>query len=99
MRMSDQTLYDYELQGKPAIELPLNAPVVRQVFDIFDRIIVKPCKKIGIDAAVFLYKMATCMPELYHIQRTAPFSCSVPDQRGNPPGCKTSFLRLCSSIF
>ena len=63
MRMSDQTLYDYELQGKPAIELPLNAPVVRQVFDIFDRIIVKPCKKIGIDAAVFLYKMATCMPE------------------------------------
>jgi CO dehydrogenase maturation factor len=34
----DQTLYDYDLQGKPAIELPLDTPVVRQAFDIFDRI-------------------------------------------------------------
>jgi CO dehydrogenase maturation factor len=35
----DQTLYDYDLQGKPAIELPQDTPIVRQAFDIFDRII------------------------------------------------------------
>ena len=34
----DQTLYDFDLQGKPTIELPLDTPVVRQAFDIFDRI-------------------------------------------------------------
>ncbi len=35
----DQTLYDYDLQGKSTIELPLGTPVVRQAFDIFDRMV------------------------------------------------------------
>jgi CO dehydrogenase maturation factor len=35
----DQTLYDYDLQGRPTIELPQDAPVVLQAFDIFDRIL------------------------------------------------------------
>jgi CO dehydrogenase maturation factor len=34
----DQTLYDFDLRGRPTIELPLDTPVVRQAFDIFDRI-------------------------------------------------------------
>ena len=34
----DQTLYDFDLQGRPTIELPLDTPVVQQAFAIFDRI-------------------------------------------------------------
>lgn len=35
----DDTLYDYDLQGKPTIEMPPDTPVVRQAFQIFDRIL------------------------------------------------------------
>ena len=38
----DQSLYDFDLQGKPAIDLPKDSPVVRQTFDIFDRIMGEP---------------------------------------------------------
>jgi putative transposase len=50
----------------------------------------------GIDSAIFMEKMAACTPESSYIQRIGHSFCSAPDQLGNPPGCKTSFLRLCS---
>ncbi|MFZ7127037.1 MAG: AAA family ATPase [Desulfobacterales bacterium] len=35
----DDTLYEYDLQGKPTIELPPETPIVQQAFKIFDRIL------------------------------------------------------------
>jgi CO dehydrogenase maturation factor len=35
----DEALYDFDLKGKPTIALPLDTPIVRQAFDIFDRIV------------------------------------------------------------
>jgi CO dehydrogenase maturation factor len=35
----DDTLYDYDLDGKPTIELPLDTPVVQSAFAIFDQLL------------------------------------------------------------
>ena len=35
----DPTIYEYDLNGRPTIEIPENAPSVRQAFDIFQKII------------------------------------------------------------
>ncbi|MGD9018368.1 MAG: AAA family ATPase [Desulfobacterales bacterium] len=35
----DEILYEYDLQGKPTIGLPMDSPIVQQAFKIFDQII------------------------------------------------------------
>ncbi len=35
----DEILYEYDLQGKPTIGLPMDAPIVHQAFKVFDQII------------------------------------------------------------
>ncbi len=35
----DPTIYEYDLNGRPTIEIPEDAPSVRQAFDIFQKII------------------------------------------------------------
>ena len=35
----DQTVYEYDLKGKPTVQIPDDNPAVRAAFEIFDRII------------------------------------------------------------
>lgn len=37
--LADDTLYEYDLAGKPTIELPVDTPVVKSAFAIFDKLI------------------------------------------------------------
>lgn len=37
--LADDTLYEYDLSGKPTIELPVDTPVVKSAFAIFDKLI------------------------------------------------------------
>jgi CO dehydrogenase maturation factor len=37
--LEDETLYEYDLEGKPTIEMPPETPAVKSAFAIFDKII------------------------------------------------------------
>ncbi len=37
--LEDETLYEFDLEGKPTIEMPLETPAVASAFAIFDKII------------------------------------------------------------
>ena len=36
----DPTIYEYDLNGRPTMELPENSPSVQQAFKIFEKIVV-----------------------------------------------------------
>ena len=37
--LEDETLYEYDLEGKPTIEMPLETPAVQSAFAIFDKML------------------------------------------------------------
>ena len=38
----DDVVYEYDLKGKPTIEIPEDNPTVRAAFTIFDRVMAPP---------------------------------------------------------